>query len=582
MIRSAFRCLPLVLVISACWVAIHAQSPSPVDTRPARRNAVAHDRPASRQPHQGRGRHRRPAAHVLHRRRQRRRLEDDRLPAARGSRSSTTSRPDRSARSPSRRPIRTSSTSAAARDCSGPISPPATASTSRPTPARRGRISACATASRSPQIIVDPRESRSAVRRRARPSRTARTRSAASFARPTAARRSRRCCTRTRTPAASTSRSIRRIPNIVYAVLWEARQGPWENGDFSGPGSGLFKSTDGGTTWRPLTQGLADVGRRWARPHRHHRRAEHARRACSRRSRRDDRRHLSLGRRRRELVPGQQRSARRGAAERRRSARASDQSRHRLRADDRRVEVDRRRQDVHRVARRAGRRRLPADLDQSRQSRLMILTSPTRARSSRVNGGETWSCWYNQPTAQFYHVSTDNAFPYRVCSGQQESGSACVSSRGDDGQITFREWHPGRRRGVRLRRARSARSRHRLRRQGDALRPAHRAGAERHAQAAAHAPTIASCARCRCCSRRSIRASCTSRRTSLWKTTTGGESWDQISPDLTRKDWTVPANVGKYIGSDAGAQPTQRGVIYTIAPSYRRREHASGPAPTTG
>ena len=50
-----------------------------------------------------------------------------------------------------------------------------------------------------------------------------------------------------------------------------------------------------------------------------------------------------------------------------------------------------------------------------------------------MNGGETWSSWYNQPTAQFYHVSTDNAFPYRVCGGQQESGSACVASRGNDG-----------------------------------------------------------------------------------------------------------------------------------------------------
>jgi hypothetical protein len=59
-----------------------------------------------------------------------------------------------------------------------------------------------------------------------------------------------------------------------------------------------------------------------------------------------------------------------------------------------------------------------------------------------VNGGQTWSIWYNQPTAQFYHVSTDNAFPYRVCGGQQESGSACVQSRSDDGRITFREWHP--------------------------------------------------------------------------------------------------------------------------------------------
>jgi hypothetical protein len=44
--------------------------------------------------------------------------------------------------------------------------------------------------------------------------------------------------------------------NILYATLWEARQGPWENGAFSGPGSGVYKSTDGGTTWRPLTKGL--------------------------------------------------------------------------------------------------------------------------------------------------------------------------------------------------------------------------------------------------------------------------------------------------------------------------------------
>src|SRR5262249_35058375 len=48
-------------------------------------------------------------------------------------------------------------------------------------------------------------------------------------------------------------------PRTVYAVLWEARQAPWENGEFSGPGSGLYKSTDGGSTWRALTQGLPTV-----------------------------------------------------------------------------------------------------------------------------------------------------------------------------------------------------------------------------------------------------------------------------------------------------------------------------------
>jgi photosystem II stability/assembly factor-like uncharacterized protein len=45
-------------------------------------------------------------------------------------------------------------------------------------------------------------------------------------------------------------------PNTVYAVLWENRLAPWENGEFHGPGSGLFKSTDGGNTWKQLTKGL--------------------------------------------------------------------------------------------------------------------------------------------------------------------------------------------------------------------------------------------------------------------------------------------------------------------------------------
>jgi len=59
-----------------------------------------------------------------------------------------------------------------------------------------------------------------------------------------------------------------------------------------------------------------------------------------------------------------------------------------------------------------------------------------------VNGGHTFSSWYNQPTAQFYHVITDNDFPYNVYGGQQESGSIGIASRGNDGRLTFREWHP--------------------------------------------------------------------------------------------------------------------------------------------
>ncbi|HUS09109.1 MAG TPA: hypothetical protein VMZ30_01495 [Pyrinomonadaceae bacterium] len=59
-----------------------------------------------------------------------------------------------------------------------------------------------------------------------------------------------------------------------------------------------------------------------------------------------------------------------------------------------------------------------------------------------LNGGRTWSTWYNQPTAQFYHVAVDNQFPYWVYGAQQDSGTAAVVSRSDYGQITFRDWHP--------------------------------------------------------------------------------------------------------------------------------------------
>jgi photosystem II stability/assembly factor-like uncharacterized protein len=57
-----------------------------------------------------------------------------------------------------------------------------------------------------------------------------------------------------------------------------------------------------------------------------------------------------------------------------------------------------------------------------------------------LDRGQTWSSWYNQPTAQLYHVTTDNQFPYVVYGAQQDSGSAAVLSRTDHGQITPRDW----------------------------------------------------------------------------------------------------------------------------------------------
>ncbi len=58
-----------------------------------------------------------------------------------------------------------------------------------------------------------------------------------------------------------------------------------------------------------------------------------------------------------------------------------------------------------------------------------------------LNDGKTWSSWYNQPTAQFYHVITDNEFPYHVYGAQQDTGAAGVPNRTDHAMITARDWY---------------------------------------------------------------------------------------------------------------------------------------------
>jgi len=59
-----------------------------------------------------------------------------------------------------------------------------------------------------------------------------------------------------------------------------------------------------------------------------------------------------------------------------------------------------------------------------------------------VDGAQTWSSWYNQPTAQMYHVSADMRFPYWVSGAQQDSGAVAVASRGRFAEISMRDWEP--------------------------------------------------------------------------------------------------------------------------------------------
>ncbi|HYV66680.1 MAG TPA: hypothetical protein VE964_10590, partial [Myxococcales bacterium] len=226
-------------------------------------------------------------------------------------------------------------------------------------------------------------------------------------------------------------------PRTVYATLWEAREGPWENGAFRGPGSGLYKSTDGGDTWRHLAQGLPDFE------------------------------HGGLGRIGIGIAPSLPRrlfatvEAKTGGGLYRSDdggeswARTTDDERVAERADDfAEVKVHPKNPDVVFTASvvtwkstDGGKsftalRGAPGGDDYHRiwidplNPDVMLLASDQGAIVT-VNGGDTWSSWYNQPTAQMFHVTADNAFPYRLCGGQQESGSACVSSRGQDGQITF-------------------------------------------------------------------------------------------------------------------------------------------------
>jgi len=352
-------------------------------------------------------------------------------------------------------------------------------------------------------------------------------------------------------------------PDTVYAALWAARQGPWENGAFQGATSGVFKSTDGGTTWKQLTGGLPPK--------------EQLSRVGLEVSRSDSKRLYAIVNSRKD--PGVYRSDDGGENWRR----INDDERLWGRDGDFcEVRADPKNADVVYVANvvtwksvDGGKtfssfRGAPGGDDYHRlwinpNDTNIILNASDQGAVITVNGGVSWSSWYNQPTAQMFHVNTDNAFPYRVCGGEQESGSACVQSRGDDGQITIREWHP-----VGVEEYGYA--------VPDPLDPDLVYGGKvsrydrRTGQTQQVGPKPLRGATYRTIRTQPVIFSPADPRilyfaaNTLWKTANGGKSWTEISPDLTRKEWEVPANVGVYKDTP-NAKPRQRGVIYTIAPS---------------
>lgn len=237
--------------------------------------------------------------------------------------------------------------------------------------------------------------------------------------------------------------------NTVYAALWQTRLGPWEDKDeFQGTGGGLFKSSDGGTTWKQLTAGLPkdlsqiNIAIAPSAP---------------------NRLYATVG----TNEPGDYSSAAGLGVFRSDNAgedwvQITADSRPALRiggGDLPVVRVDPLNADIVYSAgivtmksKDGGKnweplRGAPGGDDYQNlwinpsNPHIIALVSDQGAVVS-VNGGHTWSSWFNQPTAQLFHVSVAHTFPYRVCAGQQESGSVCIASRGNDGEITERDWHP--------------------------------------------------------------------------------------------------------------------------------------------
>lgn len=350
---------------------------------------------------------------------------------------------------------------------------------------------------------------------------------------------------------------------IVYATLWNTRRPPWSIYSPSyGPGGGIFKSSDGGTNWEPLTKGLPveQLGRIGLAV-------------------------ASTNRNRVYTIV----DAKAGGLYRSDDAGATWEQ---VSGDKRlwgrgwyfcKVVVDPKNADTVYVSNTSLYRSTDAGKswtaikgapggddyhqlwiypdDPSR----MILASDQGAVVSQ-DGAATWSSWYNQPTAQLYHVAADNRFPYWVTGAQQDSGAVGVPTRSSHAEISTRDWtpvcaggesgytapdplHPEILFGGNVTRCNLV--------TGETKNVSPEHGLPEPARHTWTLPLVFSQA--------DPHALYYSDQF-LLKTTNGGESWRLISPDLTREDPGVPPNLDEATAADAPAGK-RRGVIYTIAPS---------------
>ena len=358
--------------------------------------------------------------------------------------------------------------------------------------------------------------------------------------------------------------------NILYAALWAARVAPWEvrsGASFVIAGSGFYKSVDGGTSWKPITRGLPTAEDGIARI------------GIA----------IALSNPKRMYLSVEAQEGHGGVY-------ASDdagESWKQVSSDHRvggrgpgamGIAVSPDNVDTIFVANTTtwkstdggktfvGFKGAPGGDDYQRiwinpRNAQTIALSADQGAAISVNGGQTWSSWYNQPTAQFYHVTTDNRFPYWVYGAQQESGSVATQSRSDYGEITFREWSlPGVFEygyiavdpldsnilyGAKLTRTNQA-----IGEVADIAPEPLRRGEYRYNRTL---PVVFSPL--------DPKALYFAANV-LFKTTDRGNSWTIISPDLTRESYEIPANLGAFAAGDP-EHGHHRGTIYAVAPSYQ-------------
>lgn len=357
-------------------------------------------------------------------------------------------------------------------------------------------------------------------------------------------------------------------PRVIYAAMWQARRTPWNvYPPASGPGSGLYKSIDGGDNWQPIKGngfaqgklGRIGIGISASEPKRVY-----------------------------AIVDGDEgglyRSDDAGAT----WAKSSGDPRIWQRGwYFGRVTIDPKNADrvyaLNTIVLRSddgGKTFIPLKgdstgddfhdmwIDPGNPQRQMLAVD--QGALVTLNGGASWSSWHNQPTAQLYHISTDNRFPYRIYGAQQDSGAIALPSRSHGSVISmenFREVTAGGESGMIA---------------PDPRDPDMIYGGTvdkldlRTDQTRSIPPTLTEPDLYRNTwtlplvfdQRKSNRLYFGNQK--VWRTDDGGEHWQAISPDLTREEPGVPPNLDTVTADNNLGNGPRRGVVYAIATSSVR------------